>query len=164
MARGLGPGFSADRAVPGGRFVAGRVGYRCVVGYKRQDQGRLIIAQREVCDPGWAAGAGRAEPEVLRETDRAPIVDAHPVVQLPMALSARQGRGCFDESPGHAGTACLRDHIQPEDLTRREFRGVWSQTSDPLRTPLAFGEEAVGPIHPITPELLVLVDLIGQLC
>ena len=48
-----------------------------------------------VSDPGWAAGAGRAEPEVLRETDRAPIVDAHPEVQLPMAHAARQGRGCL---------------------------------------------------------------------
>jgi hypothetical protein len=29
-------------------------------------------------------GAGRAEPELLRETDRKPAVDAHPVVQLPI--------------------------------------------------------------------------------
>jgi hypothetical protein len=69
------------------------------------------------------AGAGRAEPELLRETDRAASVDA-PVVQLPMATAARQGRGCLDESPGHARAACLRDHIQPEDLTRRGFGGV----------------------------------------
>jgi hypothetical protein len=81
-----------------------------------------------------------------------------------MALTARQGRDCLDESPGHARTACLRDDIQPEDLTRRGFPSVSSQTGDPLRTPIAFGKEQVGPIHPITPELLILVGLIGQLC
>ena len=41
---------------------------------------------------------------------------------------------------------------------------VWSQTGDPLRTPVAFGEELVVPVHPIPPELLVLVGLIGQPC
>jgi hypothetical protein len=81
-----------------------------------------------------------------------------------MALAARQGRDCLDESPGHASTACPRDDIQPEDLTRRGFRCVWSQTGDPFRTPIAFGKEQVGPIHPITPELLILVGLIDQLC
>ena len=156
-------GFSADRALPGGRLLAGWVGHRGVVGYKRQDQGCLRIAEREIRLSGWAAGASRAEPEVLRETDGAPIVDAHPVIQLPMALAARQGRGGCDESPGHARIACLRDYIQPEDLTGRGFGGVWSQTCDPLRAPVAFGEELVVPVHPTTPELLVMVDLIGQL-
>jgi hypothetical protein len=37
-----------------------------------------------------------------------------------------------------------------EDLTRRGFSGLWSQTGDPLRTPIAFSEELVGPVHPIS--------------
>jgi hypothetical protein len=35
--------FSADRAVPRGLFVTGRVGHRCVVGPKRGGEYRLTL-------------------------------------------------------------------------------------------------------------------------
>jgi hypothetical protein len=36
-------GFSADRAIWGGRFVAGRIGHRCVVGPRRGGEQRLTL-------------------------------------------------------------------------------------------------------------------------
>lgn len=60
-----------------------------------------------------------------------------------MALAARQGRGCLYES------ACLRDDMNPKISLAEGSAVRWSQTGDPLRTLIAFGEELFGPVHSI---------------
>ena len=117
---------------------------------------RVALLHAEAAQRSLRDAEGTMSYQQVEETSS---VDAHPVVQLPMTLAARQGRDCLDESPGLASTACLRGDIQlplgASPPTRTSSRGtrVWQIDGTGNRRarrrrsilPLSKGEKAHGP-------------------